>query len=133
MAKAPEDRGASEGAAVDPVVMHDKAPENRGAAKGATIDEVVMHDKTPEDRGATSPILQRSGNPRDAETPVADFVLLYFTLVDDGAVPPDYLAEFITLETYVRTPAARSDRSHEGITNVPTAVWLHQRQRSQVR
>ena len=45
-----------------------------------------------------------------ALTEVPDFVLLYATLVKDGALPHGYLQESIAFETQVRRAAARGDQ-----------------------
>ena len=44
---------------------------------------------------------------------IPDFILLYYTLVADQAIPSGYLDHFLTLEPHVR---AAADRRHEKIT-----------------
>ena len=49
---------------------------------------------------------------------VPDFVLLYFTLVADRAIPSGYLDHFLSLEPHSQAAAERADRRNVAITNL---------------
>ena len=55
---------------------------------------------------------------------IRDFVLLYFTLIVDQAIPSAYLEHFLTLEPHVRVAVKRADRRTVKITNL-SAQRLH--------
>ena len=53
-----------------------------------------------------------------------DFLVLYRTLVKDGALPMVYDREFMSLEPIVMTAARRENDKAITITNVTAALWL---------
>ena len=56
-------------------------------------------------------------------------VVLYHTLVQDGALPPGYELEFATLANLIGPAAAREQRRMTTFSNVHAAVWLHDREK----
>ena len=64
---------------------------------------------------------------------VPDFVLFYFTLVSDRAIPSGYLEQFIALEQPIWAAAERADRRNPAITNFSAAQWLHRWKKSEYR
>ena len=59
------------------------------------------------------------------EEPPEDVVILYHTLVRDGALPEGCEREFATLAKVIAPAAAREQRRMASLGNVQAAVWLH--------
>ena len=53
-----------------------------------------------------------------------DFLVLYRSLVHDGALPTGYDREFMSLEPVVKAVARREHEKANTITNVTAALWL---------
>ena len=75
----------------------------------------------PEDRGASL----------SSNVKIPDFVLLYFTLVADQAIPHGFLWHFLSLEPQLHAAADQADPRNAAITNVSAAQWLHHRSQFQ--
>ena len=61
--------------------------------------------------------------------PPEDIVILYHTLVRDGAIPGGYEQEFSTLARAIAPGAAREQNRVARHGNVEAAVWLHEREK----
>ena len=55
---------------------------------------------------------------------ISDFLILYRTLVGDGALPAGYDREFMSLEPIVKAAERRENEKAMSITNVGAALWL---------
>ena len=55
---------------------------------------------------------------------IADFVLLYFTLVTDGVLPHGFFADFVELEQYARRSSDRSMRIATSISDAEAGLLL---------
>ena len=64
-----------------------------------------------------------------SEVPPEDIVVLYHTLVQDGALPPGYELEFAALANVIGPAATREQRRMPTFSNVDAAVWLHDREK----
>ena len=65
---------------------------------------------------------------QDGEPP-EDIVILYHTVVRDGAIPGGCEQEFSTLASAVSPGAAREQNRMALHGNVEVAVWLHEREK----
>ena len=61
--------------------------------------------------------------------PPPDFLVLYHTLVRDGALPPHFEDAFCTLEVPALLAATRQDRKVSTVTNMQATTWLQERQK----
>ena len=66
---------------------------------------------------------------RSEDVPPEDIVILYHTLVRDGALPEGFECEFATLARVIEPAAAREQRRMANFGHVEAAVWLHDREK----
>ena len=85
----------------------------------------LEHDelKTANQRSAMgSKIVQKIAMDRSNSPP--DFLVLYLSLVRDGALPGGYDREFLSLELVVKAATRRENNKAVEITNTSAAIWL---------
>ena len=98
-----------------------------GVSRGERPPQVVSD---PSSCGDAFP--QPGGSPQSSSGPFSDAQILYCTLVQDGAIPSGFLAEFGSLMRNVEMDATRQARnSHRD--DEQSALWLHERSKASER
>ena len=99
---------------VDGNIAMSPAYEGRNP-KSRSLDEI------PIDRSSAKPVETCS---KVEPILIPDFLLLYWSLVRDGALSEGYDREFLSLEPIVRPASRRENAKALKIDNVSAALWL---------
>ena len=75
---------------------------------------------------------QPGSSSQSSSGPFSDAQILYYTLVQDGAIPSGFLAEFESLVKNVEMDAARQARNSYR-DEVHSTIWLHERKKAEER
>ena len=75
---------------------------------------------------------QPGSSSQSSSGPFSDAQILYKTLVQDGAIPSGFMAEFESLVKNVEMDATRQARNSY-IDEVQSAIWLHERSKAEER
>ena len=120
--KRPVDFGGSKSLKISQdLAAKSSASASTGSSQSANPGNSVTGPSFPDFPKVQDP----SSSSASESQPPPDFLLLYWSLVADQAVPAGYEKDFATLETAVQRASDSSVRKASRVDSISASIWLH--------